>query len=94
LPEKEVAQKEQRRVETALKISGLPLIISIDEFDFTFQPKLDRQKIMSIFDRAFIGQKANVIVLGLPDVGKTQLAVAPALKACQTGLSIYFTTME
>jgi len=42
LLEEEVAQKEQRRIETTLKISGLPFIKSIDEFDFTFQPKLDR----------------------------------------------------
>jgi len=94
LLEEEVAQKEQRRVETALKISGLPFIKSIDEFDFTFQPKLDRQKVMSLFDLTFIGQKANVIFLGPPGVGKTHLAVALALKACQAGLSIYFTTME
>lgn len=94
LLEEEVAQKEQRRVETALKISGLPFIKSIDEFDFTFQPKLDRQKVMSLFDLTFIEQKANVIFLGPPGVGKTHLAVALALKACQAGLSIYFTTME
>ena len=49
LLEEEIASKEQRRVETALKISGLPFIKSIDEFDFTFQPKLDRQKVMSLF---------------------------------------------
>ena len=49
LLEEEVAQKEQRRIETALKISGLPFQKSIDEFDFTFQPKLDRQKVMSLF---------------------------------------------
>jgi DNA replication protein DnaC len=94
LLEEEVAAKEQRRVETALKISGLPFIKSIDEFDFTFQPKLDRQKVMSLFDLTFIGQKANVIFLGPPGVGKTHLAVSLALKACQAGQSIYFTTME
>ncbi|MDY6971143.1 MAG: ATP-binding protein [Thermodesulfobacteriota bacterium] len=49
LLEEEVAQKKQRRIETALKISGLPFIKSIDEFDFTFQPKLDRQKVMPLF---------------------------------------------
>lgn len=94
LLEEEVASKEQRRVDTALKISGLPFIKSIDEFDFTFQPKLDRQKVMALFDLAFIQQKANVVFLGPPGVGKTHLAVALALKACRYGMSIYFTTME
>lgn len=94
LLEEEVAQKEQRRVETTLKISGLPFIKSIDEFDFTFQPGLDRQKVMSLFDLTFIRQKGNVVFLGPPGVGKTHLAVALAVKACQSGLSVYFTTME
>ena len=94
LLEEEVACKEQRRVETALKISGLPFIKSIDEFDFTFQPKLNRQKVMSLFDLTFIKEKGNVIFLGPPGVGKSHLAVSLALKACQAGMSIYFTNME
>jgi DNA replication protein DnaC len=94
LLEEEVAQKEQRRVETSLKISGLPFIKSIDEFDFTFQPKLDRQKVMSLFDLTFIRQNGNIILMGPPGVGKTHLAVSLALKACQAGISIYFTNME
>ena len=94
LLEEEVACKEQRRVETALKISGLPFIKSIDEFDFVFQPKLNRQKVMSLFDLTFIREKGNVIFLGPPGVGKTHLAVSLALKACQAGMSIYFTNME
>jgi DNA replication protein DnaC len=94
LLEEEVAQKEQRRVEIAIKISGLPFIKSIDEFDFTFQPQLDRQKVMSLFDLTFIRQKGNVIFLGPPGVGKTHLAVSLALKACQAGMNIYFTNME
>jgi len=94
LLEEEVAQKEQRRVETVLRVSGLPFIKTIDDFDFTFHPKLDRQKVLSLFDLTFIQQKGNVIFLGPPGVGKTHLAVALAVKACQAGLSIYFTTME
>ena len=94
LLEEEVEAKEQRRIETALKISGLPFIKSIDEFDFTFQPKLDRQKVMSLFDLTFIQQKGNVIFMGPPGVGKTHLAVSLAIKACQFGMSIYFTNME
>lgn len=93
LLEEEVGRKDQRRLETALKISGLPFVKSIDEYDFAFQPKLDKQKVMSLFDLTFIERKENILFLGPPGVGKTHLAVALAVRACQVGLSIYFTTM-
>ena len=48
----------------------------------------------ALFDLTFIRQKGNVVFLGPPGVGKTHLAVSLALKACQAGLSIYFTNME
>ena len=94
LLEEEVEQKEQRRIERNLKTSGLPFIKTIDEFDFGFQPNLNRQKVMSLFDMTFILRKDNVIFLGPTGVGKTHLAAALAVKACQTGMSIYCITME
>ena len=94
LLEEEVTCREQRRIETALRISGLPFVKGIEEFDFAFQPGLDRQKVMSLFDLTFIQQKGNVIFLGPPGVGKTHLAVSLAIKACQSGMSICFTSME
>jgi DNA replication protein DnaC len=93
LLEEEVAQKEQRRVDTTLKISGLPFIKTIDEFDFTFQPHLNKQTVMNLFDLTFIPRKENIVFLGPPGVGKSHLAVALAVKACQAGQTIYFTTM-
>lgn len=94
LLEEEVARKEQRRIETSVKISGLPFNKSIDEYDFTFHPDLDRRRVMSLFDLTFLERKENVFLLGPPGVGKTHLAVSLALKACQAGISIYFTTMS
>ncbi len=93
LLEEEVVQKEQRRIETLLKLSGLPFIKTVDDFDFSFQPKLDRRQVMTLFDLDFIGRKENLILLGPPGVGKTHLAVALAVKACRAGVAIYFTTM-
>jgi DNA replication protein DnaC len=94
LLEEEVNSKEQRRVETSLRTAGLPFVKSIDEYDFVFHPDLDQRKVISLFDLVFLERKENVIFLGPPGVGKTHLAVSLALKACQAGMSIYFTTMS
>ena len=93
LLEEEVACKEQRRLDTAFKISGLPFIKTLDDFDFSFQPGLDRQQIASLFDLTFLSRHDNVLFLGPPGVGKTHLAVALAVKCCQAGQTIYYTTM-
>ncbi|MGB3976068.1 MAG: IS21-like element helper ATPase IstB [bacterium] len=94
LLEEEVAAKEKRRVVSSLKVAGLPFEKSIEEYDFTFHPHLDKRRVMQLFDLDFISQKANVIFLGPPGVGKTHLAVALAIKACMYGFSIHFTTMS
>ena len=93
LLEEEVAVKEHRRLETTLKISGLPFLKTLEEFDFPFQPQLDRPQVLSLFDLAFLTRQENVFFLGPPGVGKTHLAVALAVKACQAGQTIAFTTM-
>ena len=93
LLEEEVACKDQRRLDTALKVSGLPFIKTLDDFDFAFQPGLDRQQIASLLDLTFLARHDNVLFLGPPGVGKTHLAVALAVKCCQAGQTIYYTTM-
>jgi DNA replication protein DnaC len=94
LLEEEVAVKEKRRFETAMKTAGLPSARSIDEYDFSFHPQLNKKEIMSLFDMDFINQKENVIFLGPPGVGKTHLAISLAIKACAHGFKVYFTTMD
>jgi DNA replication protein DnaC len=91
--EEEVAYKEQSRIENAVKGAGLPYLKTLDEFDFAFQPGINRQQVVSLFDLTFIERKENIIILGPPGVGKTHLAVALAVKAAQAGQTIHFTTM-
>ena len=94
LLEEEVAAKDKRRVVTAMKIAGLPMAKTIEEYDFTFHPHLDKKSVMELFDMTFLTKQENVIFLGPPGVGKTHLAIALAIKACYHGFKVYFTTMH
>ena len=94
LLEEEVAAKEKRRVQTAMKTAGLPAAKTIEEYDFAFHPDLNKKQVMALFDLDFIGKQENVIFLGPPGVGKTHLAIALATKACCHGFKVYFTTMD
>lgn len=50
LLEEEVAAKDKRRVDIAMKIAGLPMAKTIEEYDFTFHPHLDKKSVMELFD--------------------------------------------
>ena len=85
---------EERRVKNALKLAGFPFLKTLDSFDFAFQPSLDRGRVMDLASLGFIARKENVLLLGPPGVGKSHLAVALAVCACQNGASVYFTTLD
>lgn len=85
---------EGRRFRNALKLSGLPHHKTLDEFDFAFQPELDARKVRDLASLSFICAKSNVALLGPPGVGKTMIAGALAVAACQAGFSIYFTSLD
>lgn len=94
LLEEEVAAKEKRRMSTAMKTAGLPMAKTIEEYDFSFHPQLDKKTVLELFDLTFLSKHENVIFLGPPGVGKTHLAIALAIKACFHGFKVYFTTMD
>jgi DNA replication protein DnaC len=86
--------REGRRFTNALKLSGLPHHKTIDDFDFAFQPDLDKRKVKDLATLSFVQARSNVALLGPPGVGKTMLGVGLAVAACQAGFSIYFTTLD
>lgn len=94
LLEEELGLREGRRFRNALKLSGLPHHKNLEDFDFAFQPDLDTRKVRDLATLEFVRTRSNVVFLGPPGVGKTMLAVALAVTACQAGFSIYFTTLD
>jgi DNA replication protein DnaC len=65
--EREMEWKTERRIATSLKLSGLPPGKTLENFDWTFQPRADRKKLEALATCAFLRARDNVLFLGPPD---------------------------
>jgi DNA replication protein DnaC len=90
----ELRQREERRVKTSLRLSGLPPGMTLDAFDFAFQPSIDRRQIETLATCAFIREHTTLLVGGPPGIGKTHLCVALGVKAIEHGFSVAFYRLE
>ena len=79
----EAKAKKNRAVENQITMSGFPFRKTIEMFDFSFQPSIDKQQIDELFTMRFVENKENVVFLGTPGVGKTHLAVSLGIRAAQ-----------
>jgi len=66
----ELDRKDERRVSTMLKLSGLPSGKTLEDFDWSFQPRVDRRQIETLATCSFIRDKTNVLFLGRPAWGR------------------------
>ena len=76
-----------------MRSSRLPVVKTFDQFDFSFQPSVKREQIMSLAELGFLERKENVVLLGPPGVGKTHLAISLAIAAAQFGRRVYYSTL-
>ncbi|MDQ3092026.1 MAG: IS21-like element helper ATPase IstB [Actinomycetota bacterium] len=88
----EVDATEQRRLQGRLRFSKLPARKTLAQFDGDAQPSLDSRMIDELATLRFIEEKANVLLIGPPGVGKTHLAVALGHQAVEAGYRVYYTT--
>jgi DNA replication protein DnaC len=89
----ELTLREGRRVRSALKMGRLINIKTLSGFDFSFQPSLDRDRIMALAQLDFVDRHEAVHFLGQPGCGKTHLALALGVEAVKSGRSVYFATL-
>lgn len=85
---RQLERKDERRVTTMLKLSGLPPGKTLEGFDWSFQPRVERRQIETLATCSYVREKTNVLFLGPPGVGKSHLAVALGVKAIKNGFSV------
>lgn len=88
----EVAAVEAKSHERRMRLAGFPSKRTLEEFDFSAQPNLDRRLIEELATLRFVEERSNVLFVGQPGVGKTMLAIALGLKAVDAGHRVYYTT--
>ena len=72
--------RHRKGVESRLKMALFPWIKTLDQFDFSFQPSVDKKVIRELSTLAFVDRAENAIILGPLGVGKTHLAIALGVK--------------
>lgn len=92
LLEIEVQATRARRLRGRLRFAHYPVHKTLADFDFDFQPSLDRKQVAELSTLRFVEERRNVILLGPPGVGKTHLAIALGILATEAGYRTYFTS--
>lgn len=86
--------RDKRGIESRLRQARFPWLKTLEQFDFDFQPSLDRRLIRELSGMTFVERAQNLILLGPPGVGKTHLSVSLGIKAVEAGYSVLFLTFE
>ena len=92
LSEEEILGRLTRQVQTLIKKAHFPSLKTLENFDFTALPSLDKKKVMDLLRGDYLEKAENILALGNAGTGKTHLAIALGLEACQKGHSVLFKT--
>ena len=94
LTEKERQFRDEKAIITQIHKSALPSGKSVDGYDFSFQPSLDRRLVEDLATLRFIEGNENILFVGSPGTGKTHLAAAIGTEAARHRYSVYFITCQ
>ncbi len=92
LIELDLIDRERRTVERRIRAARFPAVKSLDTFDFTAIPGLNKMLVLELARCEYILRRENIIALGNSGTGKTHVGLALGLAACQRGFSVAFTT--
>jgi DNA replication protein DnaC len=94
LLEAEVFARDASGARMRVRVAGFPALKALEDFDWQAQPSAERPLVLHLAQLAWIEERANVCFLGPPGTGKTHLAIALGLKACERGYRVAFATAQ
>src|SRR3974390_228205 len=92
LVELEAQQREENAHQKRLRLARFPVVKTMDQFDFTCVPSLNKAKVLSLAQGEYLDRRENLILMGNSGTGKTHLATALGFMACQQGKKVRFLT--
>jgi DNA replication protein DnaC len=92
LAELELIERERRTVERRIKEARFPAVKSLDSFDFTAIPSLNKTLVLELARSEYVTRRENIVAVGNSGTGKSHIALGLGLAACQKGLSVGFVT--
>jgi DNA replication protein DnaC len=92
ITELELLDRERRATERRVRQAKFPVLKSLDSFDFLAIPSLNKAMVLDLARSEFLVRRENVLLLGNSGTGKTHIALALGLAACQKGYRVRFTT--
>ena len=90
----EQENKKIRAINACVKVANFPFLKTMDDFDFSFQPSINKNQILEFNSLSFIEKKENIIFVGTSGVGKTHLATSIGVECAKNRYSTYFMSFE
>lgn len=90
LTQSEIDFRDERAKKINITVSSFPYNKTLGDFDFTYQPTINKSKIQDLATLRFMDEKSNIIFMGSPGTGKTHLATALGIEAASQRISTYF----
>ena len=90
LTDKEIAYQRQESLKRRIKRARVPIVKRLSDFNYQFQPLVNRQQIDEFAIMSFLDNQENIIFIGSPDVGKTHLSIGLGIEACRQGVRTLF----
>lgn len=86
----EINVMKEKRVQHSIQFAGFPFYKTFEDFDFSFQPSINKEEILDFKNLRFIEKAENILFIGSPGVGKTHLATSIGIENARSNHSTYF----